>query len=137
MLFYGLTIFPFRDRAELAMHRKQPHLSPYLSQFHFQNHKRKANAARTPAIPLDTTLTEVEEPAFPVADAAGADEDEDDPDDAEDDLLAELLDRDAVPVTEVTIPDVVDAVVEGRSLADASDDDEEMLVVGCDSACVV
>jgi hypothetical protein len=80
-------------------------------------------------------LAEVEEPAFPVADAAGADE-EDDPDDAEDDLLAELLDRDAVPVTEVTIPDVVDAVVEGRSLADASDDDEEMLVVGCNSACV-
>jgi len=47
-----------------------------------------------------------------VADAAGADEEEDNPDDAEDDLLAELLDRDAVPVTEVAIPDVVDAVVE-------------------------
>jgi hypothetical protein len=82
-------------------------------------------------------LTEVEEPAFPVADVVGADEEEDDPDGAEDDLLAELLDRDAVPVTEVTIPDVVDAVVEGRSLADASDGDEEMLVVGCNSACVV
>ena len=47
-----------------------------------------------------------------MADAAGADEEEDNPDDAEDDLLAELLDRDAVPVTEVAIPDVVDAVVE-------------------------
>ena len=47
-----------------------------------------------------------------MADAAGADEEEDNPDDAEDDLLAELLDRDAVPVTEVAIPNVVDAVVE-------------------------
>lgn len=72
-----------------------------------------------------------------MADAAGAGEEEDDPDDAEDDLLEELLDRDAIPVTEVTMPDVVDVVLEDTSLADASDDDEEMLVVGCDSACVV
>jgi len=72
-----------------------------------------------------------------VADAAGADEEEDDPDDAEDDLLKELLDRDAVSGTEVTILDVVDAELELRSLADTSDDDEEMLVVACDSACVV
>jgi hypothetical protein len=82
-------------------------------------------------------LTEVEEPAFPVADAAGADEEEDNPDGAEDDLLEELLDRDAVPVTEVTIPDVVDPELEDRSLADISEDDEEMLVVVCDSAGVV
>lgn len=83
------------------------------------------------------TLIEVEEPVFPVADTAGADEEEDDPDDAEDDLLVELLDRDAVPLTEVTVPDVVDAELEDTSFPDTPDDDEEMLRLDCDSACVV
>jgi hypothetical protein len=96
------------------------------------NHKRKANPARRAPKMLDATLTEVEAPAFLVTDAPGADEDEDDPEEA--DLVPVLEELD---VTEVMIPDVVDAGLVDTWLADASEDDEVMPVVDCDCAAVI